>query len=46
MDMAVWRDLKGEWHGVLHGFDGVVPDELTRITTDWIKVNVPVVFKE
>ena len=46
IDMALWRDLKGEWHGVLHGFDGAVPDELTRITTDWIKVNVPVVLKE
>jgi hypothetical protein len=46
IDMALWRDLKGEWHGVLHGFDGTVPEELSRITSDWIKVNVPVVLKE
>jgi hypothetical protein len=44
-DLALWRDKKGEWHGVLHGFKGPVPDELTRITTDWIQMSVPAVLK-
>jgi hypothetical protein len=45
-DLALWRDIEGEWHGVLHGFDGPIPDELTRITKDWIRVKVPAAFKD
>ena len=45
-DIVLWRDLKGEWHGVLHGFEGLVPDELTRITTDWLNVSVSAALKE
>jgi hypothetical protein len=46
MDMALWRNSDGKWNGVLHGCDGPVPDELTRITKDWTKVNVPVALTE
>jgi hypothetical protein len=40
-DLALWRDTRGIWHGVLQGFPGPIPSELTRITTNWTRVRVP-----
>ena len=40
-DLALWRDLKGKWHGVLHGWDGPAPAALTVITGNWSRVAVP-----
>ena len=40
-DVALWRDAKGYWRGVLQGFAGATPDELTRITKDWTRLRVP-----
>ena len=41
VDLALWRDEKDRWHGVLHGWDGPTPTALTRITADWTRVRVP-----
>ena len=40
-DLALWRDAKGAWHGVLQGVDGPVPAALTARTSDWLRLAVP-----
>ena len=40
-DVALWRDSKGEWQGVLLGYDGLVPDALARITKNWNRLRFP-----
>ena len=41
-DVALWTDKKGNWRGVLQGWNGAVPAALLAITTDWIHLDVPV----
>jgi len=41
-DLALWRDAAGQWHGVLQGWTGPVPAALRGITSDWLRVSVPV----
>ena len=41
LDLALWRDQKGEWRGVLHGSAGPVPAELLAITRDWQRSAAP-----
>ncbi len=40
-DVALWRDAKGTWQGVLQGYDGSVPDALARVTRNWIRLHLP-----
>ena len=40
-DLALWRDAKGELHGVLQGWEGPVPPSLSALTTDWLRLAVP-----
>jgi hypothetical protein len=42
VDVALWRDAKGEWQGVLQGYDGPLPDALTRITRNWTRLAWPI----
>jgi hypothetical protein len=41
-DVALWRDSKGQWQGVLLGHDGPVPDALAGITGKWTRLRLPV----
>jgi hypothetical protein len=41
-DVALWRDSKGEWRGVLQGHDGPVPDALAKITRNWNRLRLPI----
>jgi len=41
VDMALWRDNKGNWHGVLQDFNGPVPAALLAFTNDWLRLSVP-----
>jgi len=41
-DVALWRDSKGDWRGVLLGYDGPVPDALAKITPNWNRLRVPI----
>ena len=41
-DVAMWRDDKGRFRGVLQGHEGPVPDALESITSDWVRLAVPV----
>ena len=40
-DLALWRDSRGQWQGVLQGYTGAVPGELTRVTTNWTRLRFP-----
>jgi hypothetical protein len=42
VDIALWMDKKGNWKGVLQGWNGAIPAQLMTITKDWIRINVPV----
>ena len=41
-DVALWRDSKGDWQGILQGYDGPVPDALARITRNWSRLRLPI----
>lgn len=41
IDVAMWRDRRGGWHGVLQGSSGPVPAALAAITADWVRLAVP-----
>ena len=41
VDVAMWRDAKGQWHGVLQDFSGPVPATLLAFTNDWLRLSVP-----
>ena len=41
LDLALWRDQKGKWRGVLHGSTGGVPADLLAITHDWLRTAAP-----
>jgi hypothetical protein len=41
-DVALWRDSKGQWQGVLQGHDGPVPDALAKITRKWTRLRLPI----
>jgi hypothetical protein len=41
VDLALWRDAKGQWHGVLQDWTGPVPAALSAITADWLRLSVP-----
>ncbi len=40
-DIALWRDPHGVWHGALQGYSGPIPAQLTRLSDDWLRLNVP-----
>ena len=42
LDVALWRDQKGQWQGVVQGCSGQVPEALYRFTNKWIKLRMPV----
>ena len=44
-DIALWRNDKGEWNGVLLGWNDVIPERLMNITNNWIRLEVPVPLK-
>ena len=40
-DVAIWRDPKGDWQGVLQGWEGEVPRALLDVTNNWTRLRVP-----
>lgn len=40
-DIALWRDAQGQWQGVLQGHTDPIPDALTRITKNWMRLRLP-----
>jgi hypothetical protein len=45
-DVALWRNARGQWQGVLQGYPGTTPEALTRITTNWTRLRVPVPLEQ
>ena len=41
VDLALWRDGRGQFHGVLQGWSGAVPEPLQKLTKDWLRLSVP-----
>jgi len=38
--VALWRDHKGQMHGVLQGYEGSLPPVLAGITDDWLRLGI------
>jgi hypothetical protein len=44
IDVALWRDAGGDWHGVLQDWSGPVPAPLAALTADWQRLSVPLPY--
>lgn len=40
-DVALWKDGKSVWHGVLQDYEGEVPKVLQELCKNWIRLKVP-----
>jgi hypothetical protein len=45
IDLALWRDRRGRFHGVLQGWSGAVPTQLLKLTQDWLRLSLPTPLK-
>jgi hypothetical protein len=45
VDLALWRDKKGQWQGVIQDWEGPLPAPLSAITNNWMKLKVPLPYK-
>ncbi len=43
-DMALWRNERGKWEGVIQGTEDDVPPELLKITGDWSQLALPLPY--
>lgn len=41
LDVAIYKEPFGDWNGVVHGYDGPIPDALLAIAKKWTRVRVP-----
>ena len=41
LDLAIWKDQNGRWHGVVQGAKGKIPAALLQITKDWLQLEIP-----
>jgi len=41
VDLALWRDRRGHFHGVLQGWSGAIPAPLEKLTHDWLRLSSP-----
>ena len=37
-DIALWKNEKGKWQGVLQGYRGQLPEILATITNEWVRL--------
>ena len=44
VDLALWKDQSGRYHGVVQNLEGVFPDSLRNITNDWQTLGLPLRF--
>jgi len=44
VDLALLRNEKGEWEGVIQGWEGEIPAQLRSITAKWERINLPAVY--
>ena len=41
VDVALWRDAQGRYHGAIQDSEGPIPPALRAITADWLRLTVP-----
>lgn len=41
IDLALWKNADGRFHGVVQNYQEEIPDELKRITKDWTYLALP-----
>lgn len=41
VDVALWRDAHGKYHGAIQDGEGPIPPPLRAITGDWLRLAVP-----
>lgn len=41
LDVAIYKEPSGEWRGIVHGYDGPIPEPLLALTKNWTRVRVP-----
>ncbi|HNX54014.1 MAG TPA: hypothetical protein PKO30_00410 [Prolixibacteraceae bacterium] len=41
IDVALWKDEKDEWQGVIQSENPVIPNELLAITKNWVHLSLP-----
>jgi hypothetical protein len=41
LDLAIWKDQNGIWHGVVQGAKGKIPAALLEIIKDWVQLEIP-----
>jgi hypothetical protein len=41
LDLALWKNEKGEWEGAVQGWEKEIPDSLLKITGHWRKIGLP-----
>ncbi len=46
LDLAIWKNEKNEWKGVIQGWKKEIPPCLLKITHDWQMVNLPIPASE
>jgi hypothetical protein len=46
IDVALWKDEKGVWKGVLQDYHGPVPEALQNMCREWLRLDVPAELKE
>ena len=46
IDVALWKDTKGVWQGVLQDYAGDVPKDLAALCKHWTRLQVPEPLKE
>ena len=42
LDLALWRDARSQWCGVVQDSDAAIPRTLLNLTTNWLRVASPV----
>lgn len=42
IDIALWKDDKEKWEGVIQGWKGNIPAQLLAITKNWNRLRIPV----
>lgn len=46
IDLVLWKDKAGAFHGVVQNYQGEIPAELQKITGDWNYLALPVIDNE
>ncbi len=40
-DLALWKNGNRDWLGVIQDWKGAVPDNLLKLTKNWLKIYTP-----